>query len=990
MASMFELDVTPVANPSKDLPDNLYQSAPVSRQDSAIHDLESRLLPPFDKKSSAFPEHPSSVTTSPASSGYTSGDANGDNQDLSMSESSAPSSGGAAHTGSSRYNNHARRQTGRRPPRPTSSTRPSGSSPNSQDVRATPLAHPSTFQGPTPHYQSTPSFRQHNSFIGSQYTMSQQHPSMNMVHSPPFPYSHHPGGPNQEGSVPHIPYPSASMVPMMQSHTPVYHYQNHSPDGGSTSQHSFAPSAGPTPLPMYPHLSSPSPPPVSPLSPQQGHPGRPNGPAMSASYNGQSAYSPIGYSTPHQYAYAPPSFAHSPPLYQSQYAPPHYAQSYTGQGDQDGQGTWWYVPPGPGAPSGSYEGLQPSFQSPYNMGFPPVSRQEDGYGIAGPFTMSAQRSPAQGRGTQSNVPKDTQPSSPPSAPQSTSSPSALGADSADPFVASESRQAHVKRRTYHPNPPVQRSEWVMWAGNVPSDATYDELLHFFNQPRPLPRSPANPQSSAPQEPTIFGGVSSIFLISRSNCAFVNFESEQHLEAATTRYNGQPLRPNDPRCQRLVCRIRKPTDDLRSGVGGQRGMGMHTKWVNEQKGKARQAQAQRKGELEYSGSKSTASSPEEVAGRMGLITLSDDEGRRLRDRQSLSNSSESFTSSNSSMMGRYFPQRYFILKSLTQVDLDISVKEGLWATQRHNEGILDHAYRTSQDVYLIFGVNKSGEFYGYARMAGPISQGEHQIDWPPVSSPQRSANSQASVTSSLSPESSSAKRGQSAYFSPGEGRMAEASPAPVSSSREKPLVPAHAGSGVSSAPAEPHQPHEKLTIKTPQTGYSLDVMPHAPNRGFRLDSRGPINALRAKSEDLDTTADSRKGHPESLPGSTPLRPVQEVEFRDCPMPPPKADAENAHGRPAEDVTWGEAFPVQWIRTDRLPFNRTRQLRNPWNHGREVKVSRDGTELEPSIAKALLEEWERPPSSPQASPAAAAASPRPAGPQRRAARPIPLPP
>lgn len=39
---------------------------------------------------------------------------------------------------------------------------------------------------------------------------------------------------------------------------------------------------------------------------------------------------------------------------------------------------------------------------------------------------------------------------------------------------------------------------------------------------------------------------------------------------------------------------------------------------------------------------------------------------------------------------------------------------LWATQRHNEGILDQAFRTSKEVYLIFSVNKSGEFYGYAK------------------------------------------------------------------------------------------------------------------------------------------------------------------------------------------------------------------------------------------------------------------------------------
>ena len=34
---------------------------------------------------------------------------------------------------------------------------------------------------------------------------------------------------------------------------------------------------------------------------------------------------------------------------------------------------------------------------------------------------------------------------------------------------------------------------------------------------------------------------------------------------------------------------------------------------------------------------------------------------------------------------------------------------------HNEEILDQAYRTSKDVFLIFSINKSG-FYEYVRLA----------------------------------------------------------------------------------------------------------------------------------------------------------------------------------------------------------------------------------------------------------------------------------
>ena len=124
----------------------------------------------------------------------------------------------------------------------------------------------------------------------------------------------------------------------------------------------------------------------------------------------------------------------------------------------------------------------------------------------------------------------------------------------------------------------------MWAGNVPSDATPDELQDFFNQPLP-PRSPS--QSGSSTRPLqSYGGVASVFLIARSNCAFINFETEAQLQAATGRFHGQPIRPNDARCPRLVCRIRRRTDDLKAGVGGQRGSAMHVKWIKEQRGKAR--------------------------------------------------------------------------------------------------------------------------------------------------------------------------------------------------------------------------------------------------------------------------------------------------------------------------------------------------------------------------------------------------------------------
>jgi hypothetical protein len=61
---------------------------------------------------------------------------------------------------------------------------------------------------------------------------------------------------------------------------------------------------------------------------------------------------------------------------------------------------------------------------------------------------------------------------------------------------------------------------------------------------------------------------------------------------------------------------------------------------------------------------------------------------------------------------------------------------------------------------------------------------------------------------------------------------------------------------------------------------------------------------------------------------------------------------------EDATWGKPFKVEWISTRRVPFGRTRGLRNAWNGNREVKIARDGTELEPVVGIRLLQLFDRP--------------------------------
>lgn len=197
-----------------------------------------------------------------------------------------------------------------------------------------------------------------------------------------------------------------------------------------------------------------------------------------------------------------------------------------------------------------------------------------------------------------------------------------------------------------------------------------------------------------------------------------------------------------------------------------------------------------------------------------------------------------------------PEKFFVVKSLTLQDLEASVRNGIWATQSHNESTLNQAFNSADNVYLIFSANKSGEYFGYARMASPIT---------------------------------------------GEA-------APVGITQSAPAFTPNDG---------------PQSIPTPAT----ETAP----RGHIIDdsARGTIFWEAELSDEEEASSPSKE-----------------------------AD-ENGNG---QDL--GVPFKIEWISTARLPFYRTRGLRNPWNANREVKIARDGTELEPSIGKRLVQMFHRP--------------------------------
>ncbi|KAE8133139.1 YT521-B-like domain-containing protein [Aspergillus pseudotamarii] len=334
-----------------------------------------------------------------------------------------------------------------------------------------------------------------------------------------------------------------------------------------------------------------------------------------------------------------------------------------------------------------------------------------------------------------------------------------------------------------PRKPKQ-SGHALWVGNLPPGADINELKDYFAR-------------DATHD------VESVFLISKSNCAFVNYKTEVTCLAALSRFHDTRFHG-----ARLVCRLRRdsmsPPQPDSSSFSSQAENGTDA-IHNEQNGNM----------LVKKIADSTYSSP-----RM--------------------------------------PNRYFIVKSLSIDDLELSRQSGIWATQAHNEDNLNQAYQTTDNVYLVFSANKSGEYYGYARMVSPIQEDD-------------------SLIMEVLPRPSHVQ----------------------AESEDLDLIP------------------------TPATST-------APNGRIINDlARGTVFWEADSSEDEG--------------GSKIDKNIADV-------------AEEVAESGFQSI--GKPFRIQWLSTERVPFYRTRGLRNPWNANREIKIARDGTEIEPTVGERLVQLFHTP--------------------------------
>lgn len=155
------------------------------------------------------------------------------------------------------------------------------------------------------------------------------------------------------------------------------------------------------------------------------------------------------------------------------------------------------------------------------------------------------------------------------------------------------------------------------------------------------------------------GLESLFLISKSNCAFANYKDEASCLAAQ-----QKLHESKFQSVRLVSRLRKNTVEGVAGITAPTGPSAatpHHAPVPEPKENLSATTTEVEPSSSENGTPSISSAPEPKI-------------------------------SPAAVDGSAHKDKFFVLKSLTVEDLELSVRTGIWATQAHNEENLNKAFK----------------------------------------------------------------------------------------------------------------------------------------------------------------------------------------------------------------------------------------------------------------------------------------------------------
>ena len=150
------------------------------------------------------------------------------------------------------------------------------------------------------------------------------------------------------------------------------------------------------------------------------------------------------------------------------------------------------------------------------------------------------------------------------------------------------------------------------------------------------------------------GLESLFLISKSNCAFANFKDE-----ATCTVAQQKIHDSKFQTVRLVSRLRRASVGTAAGTAAPTGPAALSPPSNPAPARTPSRESDTK-----------TNEPREAA--------------VIHDRKA----------TEDPLLPR---DKFFIVKSLTIEDLELSVRNGIWATQSHNEEAFNRAYQVCRFI-----------------------------------------------------------------------------------------------------------------------------------------------------------------------------------------------------------------------------------------------------------------------------------------------------
>lgn len=210
----------------------------------------------------------------------------------------------------------------------------------------------------------------------------------------------------------------------------------------------------------------------------------------------------------------------------------------------------------------------------------------------------------------------------------------------------------------------RQSGHAIWIGNLPPQTELMGLVHHVCKETE--------------------GLESLFLISKSNCAFANFPDDMSCSSAQRKLHDSKFMT-----VRLVSRLRKSTVEGPAGVTAPTGPAAS---VMPQAGSTQEVDGNAAGtDGGYAGD-----------GANGLDDKINDDGGKANDAGAGPILPQAaVTDSRAGALpitngASAHTDRFFILKSLTVEDLELSVQSGTWATQSHNEEKLGLAFKVRKD------------------------------------------------------------------------------------------------------------------------------------------------------------------------------------------------------------------------------------------------------------------------------------------------------